>query len=106
VSAAKRFVYILKSVDPPHDYYVGVTSNTAARLQGHNAGLSPATAKRRPWRTLVVIEFDEEETCDKVRAVPEDGFRSRVRAAPLPSDLRQSGAFHREAPSAVLCRSV
>jgi predicted GIY-YIG superfamily endonuclease len=77
VSAATRFVYILKSVDPPHEYYVGVTSNPGARLQGHNAGLSPATAKRRPWRTLVVIKFDEEEPAKGGRLVTQSGDRGR-----------------------------
>ena len=27
----------------------------------HNAGLSPHTAANRPWRRLVVVEFDEEQ---------------------------------------------
>jgi putative endonuclease len=57
----KRFVYILKSIDAAATYYVGVTSCMAERLAAHNAGLSPHTAEHRPWRTLVVVEFDEEE---------------------------------------------
>jgi putative endonuclease len=57
----KRFVYILKSMDHPDQYYVGVTSDVAARMAAHNAGLTPSTMKHRPWRTLVVIEFDEEQ---------------------------------------------
>ena len=56
----KRFVYILKSLSEPDEYYVGVTSNMPARLTTHNEGLSPHTARLRPWRPLVVIEFDEE----------------------------------------------
>jgi putative endonuclease len=61
VSAPKRFVYILESLGFDATYYGGVTSDVAARLAGHNAGLSPHTARHRPWRTLVVVEFDEEE---------------------------------------------
>lgn len=57
----RRFVYILKSVVTPHEYYVGVTSDPQTRLAAHNDGLSPHTAQHRPWRMLVVIEFDEEE---------------------------------------------
>lgn len=57
----KRLVYIVKSVREPHQYYVGLTSDMTRRLEAHNAGLSPHTAKHRPWRTLVCIEFDEEE---------------------------------------------
>jgi predicted GIY-YIG superfamily endonuclease len=56
----KRFVYILKSVNSPHQYYTGVTSAPDLRLKAHNAGTSTHTASARPWRKLVVIEFDEE----------------------------------------------
>jgi len=57
----KRFLYVLKSINSADEYYVGVTSNVSQRLICHNEGLSRATAKHRPWRRLVVIEFDEEE---------------------------------------------
>jgi predicted GIY-YIG superfamily endonuclease len=60
VADVKRFVYILKSITQPSEYYVGVTSDPITRLEAHNAGLSPYTATRRPWRNLVVVEFDEE----------------------------------------------
>ena len=40
--------------------YVGVTSDVDTRIEAHNAGLSSHTATHRPWRRLVVIEFDEE----------------------------------------------
>jgi putative endonuclease len=56
----KRFVSVLKSVTEPTQYYVGVTSNVAARLAARNTASSPHTANHRPWRTLAVIEFDEE----------------------------------------------
>jgi predicted GIY-YIG superfamily endonuclease len=65
VPDAKRFVYILKSLLTEHAYYVGLTGDPTARLQAHNAGLSPHTAQHRPWRILVVIEFDEEEPATK-----------------------------------------
>lgn len=58
--ASKRFVYIIRTVGEPVQYYVGLTSDPAARLAGHNAGLSPHTTKGRPWRFLVIIEFDDE----------------------------------------------
>jgi putative endonuclease len=57
----KRFVYILKSLADPTRYYTGVTSDPRARLINHNEGLSTHTQQFRPWRMLVVIEFDEEE---------------------------------------------
>jgi putative endonuclease len=61
VPSPRRVVYILKSITAPDEYYVGVTSDLDLRLRAHNKGLSPHTARHRPWRTLVVIEFDEEE---------------------------------------------
>jgi predicted GIY-YIG superfamily endonuclease len=57
----RRFVYIIKSIATPEEYYVGITSDVGLRLQAHNEGLSRYTCRHRPWRTLVVIEFDEEE---------------------------------------------
>jgi len=55
----------LKSTCTPHEYYVGLTSDPRARFAAHNDGLSPHTSRHRPWRTLVVIEFDEEEPARK-----------------------------------------
>jgi predicted GIY-YIG superfamily endonuclease len=37
-----------------------LTSDPVSRLREHNAGFSPHTAQYRPWRFLVMIEFDEE----------------------------------------------
>lgn len=61
MSDPKSFVHILKSITHPFESYTAVTSNPQARLISHNAGLSSHTAEHRPWRTLVVIQFDEEE---------------------------------------------
>jgi predicted GIY-YIG superfamily endonuclease len=61
VGNAKRFVYILQSMRDPAECYVGVTSDSCTRLAAHNAGHAPYTDGNRPWRALVVIEFDEEE---------------------------------------------
>jgi predicted GIY-YIG superfamily endonuclease len=56
----KNSVYILKSEALTNCYYVGLTSDVAARLKTHNAGRSPHTATGRPWRVVVSIEFDDE----------------------------------------------
>jgi putative endonuclease len=57
----KRFVYILRTLTTPTEYYTGVTSDPAARLRAHNAGDSSHTARRRPWTVHIVIEFEDEE---------------------------------------------
>jgi putative endonuclease len=71
--ASKHFVYILKSLSAPFTYYVGLTSDMTTRLADHNAGLSRHTSRARPWRTLVVIEFDEEEAARKFEAYLKTG---------------------------------
>jgi putative endonuclease len=58
------FVYVLESVNEPGRHYTGVSSEPIARLALHNAGLSHHTAKHRPWRLLVSIQF-----ADAARAV-------------------------------------
>jgi putative endonuclease len=61
VATATRCVYLLQSTRDNRQYYVGLTSNPEARLAAHNAGESPHTARFRPWRTLVTIEFSDAE---------------------------------------------
>ena len=57
---AKRFVYILKNDWQPARYYTGVTSQVAARVRAHNAGLCAATKAAGPWQVDVVIAFPNE----------------------------------------------
>jgi predicted GIY-YIG superfamily endonuclease len=57
----RRFVYVLKSGEGSH-FYVGVTSDVQQRLEAHNAGACPHTARHRPWHTHVVIEFAKQRT--------------------------------------------
>ena len=60
MAAAKRFVYILKSVGNRNRYYTGVTSNVRVRLRAHNAGECTHTAQHGPWALDVVIVFRDE----------------------------------------------
>jgi predicted GIY-YIG superfamily endonuclease len=50
----------LKSGESAPRFYIGLTSNVERRLAWHNDGHSPHTAKHRPWRSHVVIEFSDE----------------------------------------------
>ena len=61
----KRFVYILRSLTVPDRRYVGMTSDVRARLAAHNAGLSPFTARYRPWSMTVCIEFSDEQRASR-----------------------------------------
>jgi putative endonuclease len=41
--------------------YVGVTSDVDQRLEWHNHGPSGDTVRHRPWSSVVVIDFLEEQ---------------------------------------------
>jgi predicted GIY-YIG superfamily endonuclease len=57
---AKRFVYIIRSLNNPRKRYVGVTSDVGARIHAHNAGQNRSTAPWKPWGIDVSIEFRSE----------------------------------------------
>ena len=52
-----RFVYVMVSEVDPDRHYVGLTSSVPTRLAGHNSGGSQHTARYRPWRLIVSLEF-------------------------------------------------
>jgi predicted GIY-YIG superfamily endonuclease len=56
----KRIVYVLRSERDPERHYVGLTSDLATRLRWHNSGQSGHTARERPWRIIVSLEFESE----------------------------------------------
>jgi putative endonuclease len=56
----KRFVYVVRSAVPIARFYVGLTADVPGRLDDHNAGRCPHTAKYRPWQRHVVFEFPDE----------------------------------------------
>ena len=43
------YVYILRSIEAPGHYYVGVTGDLRSRLKKHNAGEVSHTSKYAPW---------------------------------------------------------
>lgn len=60
MSNAKRFVYVIQSESQPESHYVGLSSDVLARIEAHNGGRSPHTAKNRPWRLIATVEFQNE----------------------------------------------
>jgi len=60
MESGKRTVYVLKNADNPPRYYTGVTADLRARLDDHNAGRCPHTAKHRPWVVDAIIKFADE----------------------------------------------
>lgn len=59
-----RFVYILMSTVHANRYYTGSTSDVAARLAAHNAGLSKHTASGKPWKIVTTIEFSDSDRAE------------------------------------------
>ena len=57
---ARRFVYIIRSVNDPRKRYIGVTSDVEMRLRAHNAGQNQSTAQWKPWSIDLTIEFRNE----------------------------------------------
>ena len=60
MAVEKHVVYVLKNADPIPRFYVGLTCDARRRLENHNAGRCPHTARYRPWQLHVSIEFPDE----------------------------------------------
>jgi putative endonuclease len=91
----KRFVYLLQSSDFPERLYVGITSNVSRRLEAHNAGRSPHTAKYRPWKIIASIEFATEEKAIKFEKYA--GGKSTVRRTAVRTECLAKRSSHQTA---------
>jgi len=60
-----KYVYMLRSIDTPENYYVGATGELKERLRQHNAGESIHTRKFKPWRVEGYIAFSDHSKADK-----------------------------------------
>jgi putative endonuclease len=58
------YVYLLRSVAFPDEWYVGWTNDLEARLCDHDEGRSVHTAKYKPWELKMYLAF-----ADKTRAI-------------------------------------
>ncbi|GMU94415.1 MAG: hypothetical protein AMXMBFR4_34730 [Candidatus Hydrogenedentota bacterium] len=56
-----HYVYILVSETDPTKHYTGYTTDLLTRLEAHNQGRSPHTAKYVPWRIETAVAFRDEE---------------------------------------------
>ena len=54
------FVYMLRSKKHPQQTYTGFTRDLQARVQAHNNGQSPHTAKYKPWTLVCAVAFEDE----------------------------------------------
>jgi predicted GIY-YIG superfamily endonuclease len=53
-----HYVYLIEGRNSAR--YVGCTKDLRVRLEQHNAGDSPHTAKFRPWKLIAYIAFSTE----------------------------------------------
>lgn len=69
----RRIVYVLRSDIDPARHYLGLTSDVARRLVGHNAGLNVHTARHRAWSVVVSIEFATRECAGRLERYLKSG---------------------------------
>ena len=56
-----NYVYILRSLSHPEQFYTGLCNDDEARLIAHNAGQSPHTSKYKPWKLVSSHYFERRE---------------------------------------------
>ena len=55
------YVYLIRSLKNVHKTYVGHTDNMKLRLEKHNSGGSPHTAKYTPWELVTFVAVNDKE---------------------------------------------
>jgi len=55
-----EYVYILRSVNPPERFYVGITGDLKERIRRHNAKEVSHTSKYAPWTLKTYVAFSNE----------------------------------------------
>ncbi len=55
------YVYHIRSIEYPHQIYIGYTTDLKSRLQKHNEGGSVHTATYRPWSLVMYHVFVDEQ---------------------------------------------
>jgi predicted GIY-YIG superfamily endonuclease len=56
------YVYIIRSIKYPNQFYTGFTENFEERLKCHNYGKSTHTSKFTPWKLEVYFAFQTKKT--------------------------------------------
>jgi putative endonuclease len=55
------YVYTLRSLSFPDEWYTGMTHDLRTRFRDHNEGRSVHTARCRPWDLVFYLAFAQEE---------------------------------------------
>jgi len=59
------YVYPLKSLTSPNNYYVGLTVDLEKHLSEHNSGKLIHTNKFRPWEIVTYTAFKDKSKAEK-----------------------------------------
>lgn len=68
--------FILRSLQAPDGFYVGVTNDLRARLRRHNAGEVSHTSTLSPWEIKTYLAFTDEEQAHAVERYLKSGSGS------------------------------
>ncbi len=55
------YVYIIKSISEPNQFYTGFSENIENRVNEHNEGKSAHTNKYKPWELVYYCGFTKKE---------------------------------------------
>jgi putative endonuclease len=81
--AKMTYVYILRSLEHPDRYDVGITRDLRSRLRKHNAGEPAHTSKCAPWALKTYIEFVDEK----------QAFAFEISQVPVRKGLREKATL-------------
>jgi len=55
------YVYLINSLSNPDHWYIGRTEDINRRLDEHNSGKHPNTARYKPWKMNTYLVFDDKK---------------------------------------------
>jgi predicted GIY-YIG superfamily endonuclease len=66
-------VYLIQSIIKPKQHYVGLTNDLKRRINAHNSGHSIHTNKYKPWKLIVYLGFNQQQTANNFEAYLKTG---------------------------------
>ncbi len=60
-TGSKKHVYVLESINFPHETCIGLTDDLRTRVVAHNSGQAKHTRKFKPWRLVSYLGFSDPE---------------------------------------------
>jgi predicted GIY-YIG superfamily endonuclease len=68
-----HYVYLIRSIQQPEQTYIGLTDDLKTRLNKHNEGGSPHTAKYKPWKLVTYLAFSNRKQAAEIEAYLKSG---------------------------------